>query len=211
MLVTVFSCILWVGFLSLVADLKTRWNDLSGWKLPQYRGLNCCGWRSTARNRLPHFPAFQWSYYASSTVNIFLLGGHISWQSLIPPPGGCSRWESPFFVPCPRCLSTRVKGFAQPEHICQLPLQPPGSQSELPGSASKKLNLSCFASFGNISLHLKDWIIPSLAPQKAGCLRDPGKQGTYVLLQHVGYYLETADGHFCCLCKAPSIFQGASS
>lgn len=43
-----------------------------------------------------------------------------------------------FFVPCPRCLSIRVKGFAQPEHIRQLPLQPSGSQSELPGSAFKE-------------------------------------------------------------------------
>lgn len=175
------------------------------------QGLNCRGWRTIDGNRLPHFLAFQWSYYASSTVNIFLLRGHISWQLLIPPPGGCSRWEGPFFVPCPRCLSTRVKGFAQPECIRQLPLQTAGSQSELPGSASKRLNLSCSASLSSISLHLKDLITPSLAPQKTGCLRDPGKRGTYILLQHVGYYLEIADGPFCCLCKAPSIFQGASS
>lgn len=81
------------------------------------------------------------------------------------------------FVPCPRCLSTGVKGFAQPKRICQLPLQPASSQSELPGSASKRLNLRCPATLGNISLHLKDLIVPSLAPQKSGCLRDPGKQG----------------------------------
>lgn len=80
-------------------------------------------------------------------------------------------------MPCPGCLSTKVKGFAQPEHIRQLLLQTAGSQSELPGSASKRLNLSCSASLGSVALHLKDLITPSLAPQKAGCLRYPGKQG----------------------------------
>lgn len=105
-------------------------------------------------------------------------------------------------MPRLRCLSTRVEGFAQPEHICQVPLQPAGSQSELPGSASEKLNLSCSACLTNISLCLQDLITPSLIPQKAGRLRYPGKQGSYVLLQRVGYYLEIAGGHFCCLCKS---------
>lgn len=105
-------------------------------------------------------------------------------------------------MPCLRCLSTRVEGFAQPEHICQVPLQPAGSQSELPGSASEKLNLSCSACLTSISLCLQDLITSSLTPQKAGCLRYPGKQGSYVLHQYVGYYLEIAGGHFCCLCKS---------
>lgn len=207
MLVAVFSCILWAAFL---------W-----WLTLQLDGITCHGgcflsagvellWLLAGTGSLIS-QTFQWSYYAASTVNIFLLRGHISWQLLIPSPGGCSRWERPFFMPCPGCLSTRIKGFAQPEHIRQLPLQPAGSQSELPDWASKTLSLSCSASLGNISLHLKDLITSSLAPHKAGYLKDPDKQGTYILLQHVGCYLEIADGHLCCLCRTPSMFQGARS
>lgn len=76
--------------------------------------------------------------------------------------------------------------------------------SELPALATETEAITAllvsvtFLSIWNIS--------PLFAAQKTGCLRDPDKQDTYVLLQRVGYYLQIADG-YCCLCKAPSIFQ----
>lgn len=207
MLVAVFSCILWASFL---------W-----WLTLQLDGITCHGgyflsagvellWLLVGTGSLIS-QTFQWSYYGAPTVNIFLLREHISWQLTFLLQEDAAGEKGPFFMPCPGCLSTRIKGFAQPEHIRQLPLQPAGSQSELPDWASKTLSLSCSASLSNISLHLKDLITSSLAPHKAGCLKDPDELGTYILLQHLGYYLEIADGHFCCLCRTPSMFQRARS